>query len=35
LPAAQVQRLLDAIDQVDVLDDARVLAALLRAPGLG
>jgi 2-methylcitrate dehydratase PrpD len=32
LPAAQVQRLVDAIAQVGTLDDARVLSALLVAP---
>jgi 2-methylcitrate dehydratase PrpD len=35
LPAAQVQRLLEAIEQVAVLDDARALARLLQAPGSG
>ncbi len=35
LPAAQVQRLLDAIERVDALDDARALAGLLVAPRSG
>jgi 2-methylcitrate dehydratase PrpD len=35
LPAAQLQHLLDAIEQVDALDDARVLAPLLTAPSSG
>ena len=35
LPAAQVQRLLDAIAHVGALDDARTLAGLLVAPRLG
>jgi len=34
LPAAQMQRLIDAIEHVDVLDDARALAGLLVAPRL-
>ena len=35
LPAAQAQRLIDAIEHVDALDDARALARLLVAPRSG
>jgi 2-methylcitrate dehydratase PrpD len=35
LPSAQAQQLLDAIDGLPALDDARVFARLLTAPGSG